>query len=148
MLAQTHLGFAKGPVLVAHQTEHRQQLRLGKLAFAEATAVGRQNSAGHLQGHLSKGQESDFGHRPSCLSRKHPLPLLVDLAKFHPCRGCQQSHWKSPGITLLQGTLGEGTSDPSARLIPGGKFERLCSSRHSAVTSFHPYIVSLRSHDQ
>jgi hypothetical protein len=27
MLAQTHPGFAKGPILVAHQTEHGQQLR-------------------------------------------------------------------------------------------------------------------------
>ena len=31
MLAQTHLGFAKGPVFVTHQAENGQQLRLGEL---------------------------------------------------------------------------------------------------------------------
>jgi hypothetical protein len=48
VLAQTHFGFAKGPVLVAHQAQDRQQLRLGELMFAEARAVGRQNLRGHL----------------------------------------------------------------------------------------------------
>jgi len=79
VFAQARLGFAKGPIFVAHQTEHRQQLRLGELMFAEARAVGRQNLRGHLQRHAGYGQESDFGHRPSCLIRKHPNPRLVDL---------------------------------------------------------------------
>jgi hypothetical protein len=79
VLAQTRLRFAKGPVFVAHQTKYRQQLLLGELVFAEAHALGRQNLPGHLQGHALKGQESDFGHRPSCFIRKHPAPLVVDL---------------------------------------------------------------------
>src|SRR6266850_5206858 len=78
VLAQAYFGFAKSPVFVAHQAQHRQQLRLGKLMFTEATAVGWQNLRGHLQRHASKGQESDLGHRPSCPSRKHRKPLLVD----------------------------------------------------------------------
>src|SRR5713226_4413752 len=91
VLAQAYFGFAKGPVFVAHQAQHRQQLRLGKLMFAEACAVGRQNLRGYLQRHASKGQEPDLGHGPSCPIRKHLKPLLVDLSKHQLCRGCQQS---------------------------------------------------------
>src|SRR6266404_5129047 len=95
MLAKTHLGFAKGPVFVAHQTQHRQQLRLRELVFAETAAVGRQDPLGHLQGHAGKGQESDFGHRPSCFLRKHSLPPGVENSNLKLCRGCQQSHIES-----------------------------------------------------
>jgi hypothetical protein len=72
VLAQAHFSFAKGPVFVAHQAQHRQQLRLGELMFAEARAVGRQNLRGHLQGHASKGQESNFGHDPPLPHQKTP----------------------------------------------------------------------------
>src|SRR6266436_1858599 len=91
VLAQAYFGFAKSPVFVAHQAQHRQQLRLGEPMFAEATAVGWQNLRGHLQRHASKGQESDLGHRPSCSIRKHRKPLLVDPWLRKLCRGCQQS---------------------------------------------------------
>src|SRR5882762_4404998 len=91
VLAQAYFGFAKGPVFVAHQAQHRQQLRLGELMFAEARAVGRQNLRGHLQCHARKRQESDFGHRPSCPIRKHRKPLLVDPLQRKLCPGCQQS---------------------------------------------------------
>ena len=40
VLAQAHLGFAKSPVLVAHQTEDGQQLRLSELVLAEACSIG------------------------------------------------------------------------------------------------------------
>src|SRR6266850_8228514 len=80
VLAQAYFGFAKSPVFVAHQAQHRQQLRLGELMFAEATAVGWQNLRGHLQRHASKGQESDLGHRPSCSIRKHRKPPCRSLA--------------------------------------------------------------------
>src|SRR5947208_1001566 len=46
--------------------------------FAETRAVGRQNLRGHLQRHARKRQESDFGHRPSSLIRKHRHTPLVD----------------------------------------------------------------------
>ena len=74
VLAQARRGLPEGPVFVTHQAEHRQQLRLGELMFAETRAVGRQN----LRGHARKGQQSDLGHCPSCSIRKHRLPLLVD----------------------------------------------------------------------
>src|SRR6266849_4914154 len=110
VLAQAYFGFAKGPVLVAHQAQHRQQLRLGKLMFTEARAVERQNLRGHLQRHASKGQESDLGHRPSCSIRKHRKPLLVDPAQRELCRGCQQSPSVEnkrliETLTLLESTL-------------------------------------------
>src|SRR5258707_10612671 len=59
--------------------------------FTEARAVGRQNPRGYLEGHASKGQESDLGHHPSCFIRKHRNLLLVDHWKRELCRGCQQS---------------------------------------------------------
>jgi hypothetical protein len=59
VLPQARLGFAEGPVFVAHQQQHRQQLRLGELMLTEAGAVGWQNLRGHLQCHASKGQESN-----------------------------------------------------------------------------------------
>src|SRR5207244_9487221 len=40
VFAQTNFGFAEGPVLVAHEAQDSQQLRLRELAFAKAGAVG------------------------------------------------------------------------------------------------------------
>src|SRR5579875_988498 len=70
MFAEPHLGLAKGPVLVTHQAEDRQQLRLVEQVFAEPAAVARKHRLGDLQGDPSEGQESDFGHRTSCLDSK------------------------------------------------------------------------------
>ena len=91
VLAETHLGFAKSPVRIAHQAENGQQLRLGEWVFAETTALGRQNTPGYA----GKGQESDFWHPTSCSIRKHSLPRFVDLPKIYLYRGRQQSHLKS-----------------------------------------------------
>jgi hypothetical protein len=66
MFAEPHLGFAKSPVLVAHQTQNRQRLGLCELVLAETAAVAREHRFGDLQGVRAKGgQESDFGHRTS-----------------------------------------------------------------------------------
>src|SRR6266403_56323 len=112
VLAQAYFGFAKSPVFVAHQAQHRQQLRLGEPMFAEATAVGWQNLRGHLQRHASKGQESDLGHRPSCSIRKHRKPLLVDPWLRKLCRGCQQSP------TLMDSLASVANKRLTARLSP------------------------------
>jgi len=78
VFAEPHLGFAKGPVLVAHQTKNRQQLGLGKLVLAETAAVARKHRLGDLQSDPSEGQESDFGHLASCLHSKHRFPSSCD----------------------------------------------------------------------
>src|SRR6516164_2239091 len=78
MFPEPHLGFAKGPVFVAHQTENGQQLRLGELVFAETAAVARKHRFGDLQGDPSEGQESDFGHRTSCLHSKQRFSGTYD----------------------------------------------------------------------
>jgi hypothetical protein len=54
MLAQPHLGFTKGPVFVTQQAENGQQLRLGKLVFAETASVAREHRPGNLQSDASK----------------------------------------------------------------------------------------------
>ena len=73
MLAQPHFGLAKGPVFVTHQAKNSQQLRLIELVLAESAAVTRQHRLGDLQGDASKGQESNFGHRASCLGSKQQM---------------------------------------------------------------------------
>src|SRR2546430_7002397 len=82
MLAQPHLGFTKGPVFVTHQAENGQQLRLGKLTFAETASVAREHRPGDLQSDAGKRQESDFGHRTSCLHRK-PRRRPIALPNFN-----------------------------------------------------------------
>src|SRR5580692_1186789 len=94
MLAQTHFGLAKGPVFVAHQAENGQQLRLGKLTLAETASVAWEHRPGDLQSDAGKRQESDFGHRTSCLHREprggqSPSQISMEL------RGCQQSQMTS-----------------------------------------------------
>src|SRR5256886_7386879 len=61
MLAQPHLGFTKGPVFVTHQAENGQQLRLGKLTFAETASVTREHRPGDLKSDAGKRQESKIG---------------------------------------------------------------------------------------
>jgi hypothetical protein len=78
MFAEPHLGFAKGPILVTHQTADRQQLGLRELVFAETAAVARKHRFGDLQSDANKGQESDFGHRTSCLPSKQQFPKTWD----------------------------------------------------------------------
>ena len=80
VFAQTHFGFAKGPVLVAHQAQNSQQLRLRELVFAETTAVARKHRPGDLQGDASERQESDLGHRTSCLGSKQQIQWIGYLA--------------------------------------------------------------------
>jgi len=77
MFAEPHLGFAKGPVLVAQETEDRQQLGLRELVFAETAAVAREHRPGHFQSDASEGQESDLGPRTSCLHSKLRFPKLA-----------------------------------------------------------------------
>ena len=81
MLAQPDLGLAKGPVLVTHQTENRQQLGLVEQALAETTSVAREHHLRDLQGDAGKRQKSDFGHRTSCLDRKQQFQT-VGYAEF------------------------------------------------------------------
>jgi hypothetical protein len=73
VLAQAHLGFAKGPVLLPHPTENGQQLRLRKLVVAETASAARKHRPGDLQGEASERQESDFGHDASCLGSKQQI---------------------------------------------------------------------------
>jgi hypothetical protein len=74
MFPQTDLGLAKGPILLAHQTENRQQLRLRELVFAETGSVTRKHRPRDFEGDSGKGQESDFGRRTSCLRSKQRFP--------------------------------------------------------------------------
>jgi hypothetical protein len=78
MFAEPHLGFAKGPVFVAHQAKNGQQLGLRELVLAETAAVARKHRLGDLQSDPSEGQESDFGHRTSCLHSKQRFSRTGD----------------------------------------------------------------------
>ena len=50
MLGQPDLGFTIGPVLVAHEAQDGQQLRLRELVFAERRAVARNRGPSDVQG--------------------------------------------------------------------------------------------------
>jgi len=78
VLGQLHFGLSKGPVLVAHQAQHGQQLRLGELILAESSAIAGQNSGSHFEGYSHKRQEYYFGHLLSCLARKPHRHRPVD----------------------------------------------------------------------
>jgi hypothetical protein len=95
MFPQAHRGFAEDPVLVTHQAEDRQHLGLREWMFAETRSVRRQNGAGHLPGHVRKGQQSDLWQRTSCASRKQHRGSLVFIENGLPCRGCQQSRLRA-----------------------------------------------------
>jgi hypothetical protein len=62
VFAQPHLGLAKGPVLIAHQAQHGQQLRLGELTLAKLGALSRQHRLAGFQGQPSESYQSDFSH--------------------------------------------------------------------------------------
>jgi hypothetical protein len=76
VLSQTDFGSAKGPVFVAHQAKHGQQLGQSELEFADASPVKWKNCGHHVQGDSGKGQVSGFGHS---------LTLLEDVGEdLHP----------------------------------------------------------------
>ena len=92
MFAEPHLGFAKGPILIAHQNEDGQQLGLRELMFAETAALAWKHRLGDLQGDPRKRQETDFGHCTSCLDSKQRLSRIGDCKSSRLQRVSQQSH--------------------------------------------------------
>lgn len=64
MFPQLNLGFTQGPILVAHQAKHRQQLRLRKLPLAELGPLRGQNCPADFQSQLTKPRQPNFGHTP------------------------------------------------------------------------------------
>src|SRR5258708_5288944 len=89
MLAQPHLSFTKSPVFVTHQAENGQQLRLGKLAFAETASVAREHRPGDLQSD-AKGRSPTSAIAPPASIENHgggQSPSRISLK----LPGCQQS---------------------------------------------------------
>src|SRR6266496_42596 len=62
MLLQADLGCTKGPILVTHQTQNRQQLRLGKTLRRKPMTVRRQNLSTDFQCDSGKRHQSNFTH--------------------------------------------------------------------------------------
>src|SRR6266487_5635263 len=58
VFAQTNFGFAEGPVLVAHEAQDGQQLRLRELAFAQAGTITRHSDLSHIQSHLREAHQT------------------------------------------------------------------------------------------
>jgi len=59
---QSHLGFPVGPVLVTHQAQDGQQLRLRELLFAKRGAIPRHGGLSYLQSHSPESHQTHFGH--------------------------------------------------------------------------------------
>jgi len=79
VLAKTHFRLAKGAVLAAHQVENGQQLRLVELLLAEMASLAREHRPRNLRGDATEWQESDFGHRTSCLNSKQQFHLIGSI---------------------------------------------------------------------
>src|SRR6266581_9440064 len=62
MLGQTNFCCAKRPVLVTHQTQNRQQLRLIETLRRKTMTVSRHNFPAHFQRHTGKRHKSNFAH--------------------------------------------------------------------------------------
>jgi hypothetical protein len=62
MFPQRDLDFAEGPVLVAQQAKHCQQLRLCKLPLVELRPLSRQYRLADLRGQPCKTDQSNLGH--------------------------------------------------------------------------------------
>src|SRR5439155_11925843 len=62
MLGQTNFCCAKRPVLVTHQTQNRQQLRLSETLRRKTMTVSRHNFPAHSQRHTGKRHKSNFAH--------------------------------------------------------------------------------------
>jgi len=92
MLTQPHLGFAEGPVLIAHQTQHRLHLRLRELSLTELGATRRQDGFADFQRQPGELDQPNFRHRRlrKRLSSSSLTPFLPSSSIPH--RGCQQSH--------------------------------------------------------
>jgi len=79
MLAEPHFGFAEGPVLVAHQAEHGQQLRLCELVLAKRRAIPRQGGVSNTERHACKSHQTHFSHRKRA-DPPEQLQLKLNLA--------------------------------------------------------------------
>jgi len=59
---QSYFGFPIGPVLVAHEAQDGQQLRLRELVFAKRRAITRHSGGGYVQRHLHEAHQTHFRH--------------------------------------------------------------------------------------
>ena len=62
VLGQSHFGFPKGPVLLAHEAQDGQQLRLRELVFAKRRAIARHGGLCDIQSHLPESHQPHFSH--------------------------------------------------------------------------------------
>src|SRR5207244_10742565 len=72
MLAQANLGPAESPILISHQTQNGQQLRLGKTLRRKTVTVRRQNFPRYFQRDTGKWHQSNFAHA---------LPIYTQLPR-------------------------------------------------------------------
>jgi hypothetical protein len=70
MLGQTNLRRAKSPILVAHQTQNGQQLRLRETLRRKSVTVRRQHLPRDLQRDTSKRHQSNFTHALPIYTRR------------------------------------------------------------------------------
>ena len=68
MLPQTQFRLAQGPVLAAHHTEQREELRLGELMRRVLGAIRRQHRPGDGDRVAREVHQADFRHRASRFS--------------------------------------------------------------------------------
>ena len=100
MFRKTYFRLAKGPIFVPHQTQDRQQLRLGELPLAKLGPIPRQHCLTDLQCGGSKTNQTDFRHDSA--ERRLSTLRLAGHKPLCPAahQGCQQSQTGSSTTVL------------------------------------------------
>src|SRR5438132_10831890 len=80
MFSQPHFSRAESPVLITHQTQNRQQLRLRETRRRKTMTVRRHNFAAHFQRHTVKRHKSNFTHASSIYTQ-----LQIVQVPFQQC---------------------------------------------------------------
>jgi hypothetical protein len=71
---QADLCFSKGPVLISHQAQDAQKLRLRELMLAESGSIDWEHRLADFPSDAGKYHESNFRHGACCLRANGPFP--------------------------------------------------------------------------
>ena len=84
MLRQSNRGLTERPILISHQAQHSQQLRLRELSFAEFGPILRQRRLADLQRNPSESNQPNFWH---ARQREAPEQHQVRISETAPHNG-------------------------------------------------------------
>ncbi len=98
MFLEPDFGFPKGPVLITHQAQYRQQLRLREQPLAEFTAMSGQNGLADFQSQPGESNQSNLGHvvLRKCRSNFSLTRLPLPASYAVPSMSTEPAAFKNP----------------------------------------------------